>query len=110
MVKDSVNGMVSEGITGALFAMIVIALFLRDIKTTVIAVVSIPLSVLVALILLPRFNITLNTMSLGGIAVAVGRIVDDSIVVIENIYRRFEQAGPEEAGKAGRAGRSGRGC
>ncbi|MDQ7095338.1 efflux RND transporter permease subunit [Desulfosporosinus sp. PR] len=92
MVKDSVNGMISEGITGALFAMIVIALFLRDIKSTVIAVVSIPLSVLIALILLPRFNITLNTMSLGGIAVAVGRIVDDSIVVIENIYRRLEQA------------------
>jgi HAE1 family hydrophobic/amphiphilic exporter-1 len=88
-VKSSVNGMMREGVTGAIFAMIVIALFLRDIKSTIISIISIPLSILIALILLPRFGITLNTMSLGGIAVAVGRIVDDSIVVIENIYRRF---------------------
>lgn len=88
-VKDSVSGMMDEGILGAIFAMIVIALFLRNIKSTIIAVVSIPLSILISLILLPRFGITLNTMSLGGMAVAVGRIVDDSIVVIENIYRRL---------------------
>lgn len=99
-VKDSVKGMISEGITGAIFAMLVIAIFLRDIKSTLIAVVSIPLSVLIALILLPRFDITLNTMSLGGIAVAVGRIVDDSIVVIENIYRRLSQATSEEGDKS----------
>jgi len=99
-VQDSVNGMISEGITGAIFAMLVIALFLRDIKSTIIAVVSIPLSVFIALILLPRFNITLNIMSLGGIAVAVGRIVDDSIVVIENIYRRFSLAESEEGDKS----------
>lgn len=88
-VKDSVNGMVREGVLGALFAVIVIALFLRNIRATVIAVVSIPLSILIALILLPRFGITLNIMSLSGMAVAVGRIVDDSIVVIENIHRRI---------------------
>lgn len=88
-VKDSVNGMVREGVLGAIFAVIVIALFLRNIKATVIAVVSIPLSILIALILLPRFGITLNIMSLSGMAVAVGRIVDDSIVVIENIHRRI---------------------
>lgn len=88
-VKDSVDGMMDEGITGAIFAMIIIALFLRNLRSTIIAVVSIPLSVLIALIVIPRFGITLNTMSLGGIAVAVGRIVDDSIVVIENIYRRL---------------------
>lgn len=99
-VQDSVNGMISEGITGAIFAMLVIALFLRDIKSTLIAIVSIPLSVLIALILLPRFNITLNTMSLGGIAVAVGRIVDDSIVVIENIYRRLSQSESAEDDKS----------
>lgn len=89
-IKTSVNGMVKEGLLGALFAILVIALFLRDIRATVIAVVSIPLSILIALILLPRFNITLNIMSLGGIAVAIGRIVDDSIVVIENVYRRVQ--------------------
>ncbi len=88
-VKDSVSGMMDEGIAGAIFAMIVIALFLRNLRSTLIAIVSIPLSVLITLIIIPRFGITLNTMSLGGIAVAVGRIVDDSIVVIENIYRRL---------------------
>ncbi|GFZ31322.1 multidrug transporter AcrB [Clostridium zeae] len=88
-IKDSVNGMVREGLLGALFAIIVIAFFLRDLRATIIAVVSIPLSILIALILLPRLGISLNIMSLGGMAVAVGRIVDDSIVVIENIYRRF---------------------
>jgi HAE1 family hydrophobic/amphiphilic exporter-1 len=88
-VTSSVNGMVREGVLGAIFAIIVIAIFLKDIRATVIAIVSIPLSILIALILIPRFGITLNTMSLGGIAVAVGRIVDDSIVVIENIHRRI---------------------
>ncbi|AAK78350.1 HAE1 family hydrophobic/amphiphilic exporter-1 [Clostridium acetobutylicum] len=88
-VKDSVNGMVREGVLGALFAIVVIAFFLKNIKATIIAVVSIPLSILIALILLPRFGITLNIMSLSGMAVAVGRIVDDSIVVIENIHRRI---------------------
>lgn len=91
-IKESVSGMVREGILGAIFAILVIALFLRDLRATVIAVVSIPLSILIAIILLPRMGITLNTMSLGGIAVAVGRIVDDSIVIIENIYRRFSKA------------------
>ncbi|MBK1811496.1 efflux RND transporter permease subunit [Clostridium sp. YIM B02505] len=90
-IKNSVNGMVREGLLGALFAIIVIAFFLRDLRATLIAVVSIPLSILIALILLPRFGISLNIMSLGGMAVAVGRIVDDSIVVIENIYRRFSK-------------------
>ncbi|MDP4146064.1 MAG: efflux RND transporter permease subunit [Bacillota bacterium] len=90
-VKTSVDGMVREGVLGALFAIIVIALFLKELRATLIAIVSIPLSILIALILLPRFNITLNTMSLAGIAVAVGRIVDDSIVVIENIYRRITE-------------------
>ena len=99
-VKDSVNGMMTEGITGAIFAMLIIALFLRDLKSTIIAVISIPLSVLIALIFLPQFGITLNTMSLGGIAVAVGRIVDDSIVVIENIYRRFSLNGSSDMNKS----------
>ncbi|MDP4088004.1 MAG: efflux RND transporter permease subunit [Bacillota bacterium] len=99
-VKDSVSGMMEEGVIGAIFAMIVIALFLRNIKSTIIAVVSIPLSVFIALIMLPRFGITLNTMSLGGIAVAVGRIVDDSIVVIENIFRRLSLSKSTEENKA----------
>lgn len=90
-VKTSVEGMLKEGFLGALFAVLVIALFLRDIRATVIAVVSIPLSVLIALILFPKLNITINMITLAGITVAIGRIVDDSIVVIENIYRRIQE-------------------
>lgn len=88
-ITDSIDGMVREGLLGALFAILVIAVFLRDIRATLIAVVSIPLSILTAIILMPRLGITLNMMTLSGMAVAVGRIVDDSIVVIENIYRRL---------------------
>ncbi len=97
-IKASVNGTLREGLLGALFAVIVIAIFLRNLRATVVAVVSIPLSVLTALILLPRFNVTLNMMTLGGLTVAVGRVVDDSIVVIENIYRRLQLTPPEERG------------
>lgn len=91
MVVASVNGMLREAILGALFAALVILLFLRNWRTTVIAVVSIPLSLLIALMLLNRFHITLNIMTLGGMAVATGRVVDDSIVVIENIFRAWKR-------------------
>jgi multidrug efflux pump subunit AcrB len=88
-VNESINGMLREGILGALFAFLVILLFLRNIRTTIIACISIPLSILITLIFLKQLNITLNIMTLGGLSVAVGRIVDDSIVVIENIYRHL---------------------
>ncbi|MDN4594362.1 efflux RND transporter permease subunit [Polycladomyces subterraneus] len=88
-VKASIRSMVREGLLGALFAAVVILLFLRNFRTTLIAVVSIPLSVLATLILLKQADITLNVMTLGGLAVAIGRVVDDSIVVIENIYRHL---------------------
>lgn len=90
-VKESIDGMMREGIIGALFAFLVILLFLRNIRTTIIATVSIPLSVLITVVFLKQLDITLNIMTLGGISVAVGRIVDDSIVVIENIYRRLQK-------------------
>lgn len=90
-VKDSIMTMVREGLLGALFASLVILLFLRNLRTTLIAIVSIPLSVLTTLTLLHQADITLNIMTLGGLAVAIGRVVDDSIVVIENIYRHFSK-------------------
>jgi HAE1 family hydrophobic/amphiphilic exporter-1 len=90
MITDSVNGMVREAVLGALFAVIVILLFLRNLLTTVVAVVSIPISIFTAIILLARYGVTLNIMTLGGLAVATGRVVDDSIVVIENIYRTWK--------------------
>ncbi|HEY9060256.1 MAG TPA: efflux RND transporter permease subunit [Pseudobacteroides sp.] len=94
-VNESISGMLKEGVMGALFAFIVILLFLKNFRTTIIACVSIPLSVLMTLIVLKVFNmsfynVTLNILTLGGLSVAIGRIVDDSIVVIENIYRRLQ--------------------
>ena len=88
-VNESINGMLREGILGAIFAFLVILLFLRNFRTTIIACISIPISILITLIFLRQFNITLNIMTLGGLSVAVGRIVDDSIVVIENIFRHL---------------------
>ncbi|AIQ14779.1 efflux RND transporter permease subunit [Paenibacillus durus] len=91
MVVDSVNSMMREVLLGALFATIVILIFLRNVRATLVTAVSIPLSLAVTLYLLDISGITLNVITLGGVAVAVGRLVDDSIVVIENIYRRLQK-------------------
>ena len=72
----------------------VIFVFLLNLRSTVVAAVSIPLSVLAAIILMATTGITINIMTLGGLAVAVGRVVDDSIVVLENIYRHRSQGEP----------------
>ncbi len=90
MVENSVQTMMKEVLLGALFATIVIMVFLRNIRTTFITIVSIPLSLCFTLFLLSWSGITLNILTLGGVAVAVGRLVDDSIVVIENIFRKMQ--------------------
>ncbi len=90
MVKNSVTSMVREVGLGALFATIVILLFLRKLKPTIITAISIPLSLAITLLLLWLSGVTLNILTLGGVAVAVGRLVDDSIVVVENIFRRSQ--------------------
>lgn len=98
MVRDSISGLVREGLMGAVLAMLVILLFLSNWRSTLIAIVSIPLSILISIIALRQLGFSLNIMTLAGLAVAVGRIVDDSIVVIENIFRhrkRDDLAGDE---------------
>ncbi|PQZ51005.1 multidrug transporter AcrB [Bacillus sp. MYb209] len=90
-VENAVTSMGKEVILGAIAATLIILIFLRSFRTTLIAVVSIPLSILLTLFLLHQSNITLNILTLGGLAVAVGRLVDDSIVVIENIFRRLQK-------------------
>ncbi|MBH9966229.1 efflux RND transporter permease subunit [[Bacillus] enclensis] len=90
MVKNSVNSMVREVALGALFATLVILLFLRKFKPTIVTAISIPLSLCITLFLLWLSGVTLNILTLGGVAVAVGRLVDDSIVVVENIFRRSQ--------------------
>ncbi|KKI89189.1 Swarming motility protein SwrC [Bacillus sp. SA1-12] len=99
-IEESVQTMLSKAMFGALFAVVIILLFLRDIKSTLISVISIPLSLLIAIILLNQMDITLNMMTLGAMTVAIGRVVDDSIVVIENIYRRMSLKGEPLKGKA----------
>jgi HAE1 family hydrophobic/amphiphilic exporter-1 len=88
-ITSAVSGLVSEGLIGAAFAILVILLFLFSIRSTLVTAVSIPLSVVIALIALWAGNLTLNLFTLGGLTIAVGRVVDDSIVVLENIYRHL---------------------
>ena len=86
-IEESRDGLLREGGLGALFAVLTIFLFLFNLRSTVVAAVSIPLSVLTALVAMQLTGVTINIMTLGGLAVAVGRVVDDAIVVLENIYR-----------------------
>ncbi|MGQ8923304.1 surfactin resistance protein SrfP [Bacillus halotolerans] len=99
-ITQSVETMLSKAIFGAIFAIVIILLFLRDIKSTLISIISIPLSLLIALFVLQQLDITLNIMTLGAMTVAIGRVVDDSIVVIENIYRRMRLKDEPLRGKA----------
>lgn len=86
-IKESRDGLVREGGLGAVFAILTIFLFLFSLRSTVVAAVSIPLSIMAALTLMLVTGVSMNIMTLGGLAVAVGRVVDDAIVVLENIYR-----------------------
>lgn len=88
-IEDSINTMLEKAIFGIIFAVIVILLFLRNIRTTIISVVSIPLSLLMAMFFMHQMDISLNILTLGALTVAIGRVIDDSIVVMENIYRRM---------------------
>lgn len=90
-IQKGVKSLLTEGLFGALFAVLVVALFLRDVRATLITALSIPVSLLVALILLHAQGLTLNVLTLGGLTVALGRLIDDAIVVVENIYHKLDQ-------------------
>jgi HAE1 family hydrophobic/amphiphilic exporter-1 len=90
-IKDSIKSLLREGLIGALFAIIVIWVFLRSWRSTLIAGLSIPLSVIGALIILFAGGNSLNMLTLGGLTIAIGRVIDDSIVVIENIHRHLQE-------------------
>ncbi|MFP7492424.1 efflux RND transporter permease subunit [Terribacillus saccharophilus] len=98
-IEQSVHTMVNKAVFGAIFAIIIILLFLRNIRSTIISIISIPLSILIGLILLYEMDISLNIMTLGAITVAIGRVIDDSIVVVENIFRRMSLADEKLRGK-----------
>jgi hydrophobic/amphiphilic exporter-1 (mainly G- bacteria), HAE1 family len=88
-ITSAVTGLVREGLIGAAFAILVILLFLFSIRSTLVTAISIPLSIVIALIGLSIGQLTLNLFTLGALTIAVGRVVDDSIVVLENIYRHL---------------------
>ncbi|WP_328458788.1 efflux RND transporter permease subunit [Amycolatopsis sp. NBC_00438] len=88
-VKDAISGLTTEGLLGLAFAVIVILLFLLSVRSTLVTAVSIPLSVVVALLALWTGDLSLNLLTLGALTIAIGRVVDDSIVVLENIKRHL---------------------
>ncbi|WP_031069702.1 efflux RND transporter permease subunit [Streptomyces sp. NRRL S-118] len=88
-VSKSISGLTTEGALGLLFAVIVILVFLASVRSTLVTAVSIPLSVVLALIVLWTRDLSLNMLTLGALTIAIGRVVDDSIVVLENIKRHL---------------------
>ena len=90
-IKQSISSLLREGLVGAVFAVLVIWVFLRSWRSTFIAGVSIPLSVVGALALLWWRGESLNMLTLGGLTIAIGRVIDDSIVVIENAHRHLQE-------------------
>ncbi|MBU2603759.1 MAG: efflux RND transporter permease subunit [Actinobacteria bacterium] len=90
-ITQSIRSMWEEGILGAFFAVLVILLFLRNWRSTIVAGISIPLSVIVALVILWGRDSSLNMLTLSGLTIAIGRVIDDSIVVLENAYRHLQE-------------------
>ncbi|MDO9108217.1 MAG: efflux RND transporter permease subunit, partial [Coriobacteriia bacterium] len=103
MIEKSIDDMVQEGLMGALFAFLVILLFLRNWRSTLISAISIPLSIVLSLLAMKFAGVTMNVMTLGGLTVAIGRVVDDSIVVIENIFNHMQAGGERTVGMIQRA-------
>ncbi|AZU64113.1 efflux RND transporter permease subunit [Neobacillus mesonae] len=99
-IEESVATMIEKAVFGGLIAVLIILLFLRDFKSMIISIISIPVSIFMALMILHWMDITLNIMTLGAITVAIGRVIDDSIVVVENIYRRLHLKEEKLSGRA----------
>jgi hydrophobic/amphiphilic exporter-1 (mainly G- bacteria), HAE1 family len=93
-IRASLKDLLLEGLIGALLAVVVIFLFLRSVRATLVTAVSLPTSVLVALLGTNLGGFSLNALTLAGLTIAVGRIVDDAIVVLENSYRHLQQGEP----------------
>lgn len=90
-IDNAINNIQNSLMEGALFVIIILFLFLMDVRTTAISVIALPVSVIVTLIVLHLLGLSINTMSLGGIAIAIGSLVDDAIVDVENVYRRLKE-------------------
>lgn len=99
-INNSVHTMLNKALFGTLAAIVIILIFLRDIRSTIISVISIPLSLLISAFVLKQLDVTMNLMSLGAMTVAIGRVIDDSIVVVENIFRRLHDKSEPLKGRA----------
>src|SRR6185437_14757378 len=93
-VQNSIDGVLSEGAIAAGLTALMILIFLGSWRSTIVVMVSIPLSILTSIAVLSALGQTINTMTLGGLALAVGILVDDSTVTIENTHRHLEEGQP----------------
>ena len=90
-INSSIDNVKSALLEGAIFVVIVLFIFLMNVRTTLISLVTIPLAFVAAVLALNAMGLTINTMSLGGLAIAVGSLVDDAIVDVENVYKRLRE-------------------
>lgn len=90
-IESSINNVKDSLFEGSFFVIVVLFLFLMNIRTTVISLIALPLSLLVSILSLHYMGLTINTMSLGGMAIAIGSLVDDAIVDVENVYKRLRE-------------------
>lgn len=90
-IETSVNNVRNALIEGAIFVVIILFLFLGSFRTTIISLLAIPISLLGAVIVMHYLGLNINTMSLGGMAIAIGVLVDDAIIDVENVYKRLRQ-------------------
>lgn len=88
-IANSVSNLQESLLEGALMVVIVLFFFLMNLRTTLVSLVALPMSILITVLILRLMDVTINTMTLGGIAIAIGSLVDDAIVDVENVYRRI---------------------
>ena len=90
-IESSIDNIQKSLIEGAIFVIIILFVFLMNFRTTVISLIALPLSLLVAILVLEALGLTINTMSLGGMAIAIGSLVDDAIIDVENVFKRLRE-------------------
>ena len=90
-IENSINNVKRSLYEGAIFVVIVLFVFLANVRTTVISLITLPLSLLITILVLDALGLSLNTMSLGGMAIAIGSLVDDAIVDVENVWKHLRE-------------------